>query len=33
MEEIEKRRIFGMSRKEHSQVEIEKGLDDLVALS
>lgn len=29
MEEVEKRRIFGMSRKEHTEVEIEKGLDDL----
>lgn len=29
MEEVEKRSLFGMSRKERSQVEIEKGLDDL----
>ena len=29
MEEIEKRSIFGMSRKERNEVEIEKGLDDL----
>src|SRR6185369_4310262 len=29
MEEVEKRSIFGMSRKERSAVEIEKGLDDL----
>lgn len=29
MEEIEKRGIFGMSRKEHSQVEIEEGLENL----
>ncbi len=29
MEDIEKRSIFGMSRKERNEVEIEKGLDDL----
>ncbi|NOT46250.1 MAG: DUF4112 domain-containing protein [Acidobacteria bacterium] len=29
MEEIEKRGILGMSRKEHTQVEIEEGLDNL----
>jgi hypothetical protein len=29
MEEVEKRGIFGMSRKERSVIEIEKGLDDL----
>lgn len=29
MEEIEKRGIFGLSRKEHTQVEIEEGLDNL----
>lgn len=29
MEEIEKRAIFGMSRKERSAVEIEEGLDNL----
>ena len=29
MEEVEKRGILGMSRKEHTQVEIEEGLDNL----
>jgi Domain of unknown function (DUF4112) len=29
MEEIEKRAILGMSRKEHTQIEIEEGLDNL----
>src|SRR6185369_3263830 len=29
MEEVEKRSLFGISRKERSAVEIEKGLDDL----
>ncbi|MEP6849258.1 MAG: DUF4112 domain-containing protein [Acidobacteriota bacterium] len=29
MEEVEKRGILGMSRKKHTEVEIEKGLDDL----
>ena len=29
MEEIEKRGIFGMSRKERNDVEVEKELDDL----
>ncbi|MGH7783906.1 MAG: DUF4112 domain-containing protein [Candidatus Binatia bacterium] len=29
MEEVQKRSLFGMSRKERSEIEIEKGLDDL----
>lgn len=29
MEEVEKRSLFGMSRRKHTEIEIEKGLDNL----
>jgi len=33
MKEVEKRPLFGISRKERSEIEIEKGLDDLARIS